>query len=354
MNHHLDYRIDYVNLFTPPKEDLPIIEHDYQIIIGKILAGKADELSEGDTMYLGACTKGSTAAKSWVPQYYGNHSPAKKKAFCFKLSYMTYVLNNYIVKGAQAYTAESIVKNTDLLKKQSFEEYIQQQINQYAGTSDKELSRMFDRDYNKNKAQWTNLAYRMLGIKSNHAAEFLKANIVVKVLKIDEKGSLQESSPLPTFSFKELLKEDNWEDSELHEYLSNTKFLFIVFHEQGSQYILKGCQLWNMPYADINKDVREVWQKTKEVLSTGVIITPIKQKSRVICKNNLPKSKENRVAHVRPHTTKSFYMLSDGTTYGNGTYSDADELPDGRLMTRQSFWINKSYLYSILKPSLKK
>lgn len=354
MNHHLDYRIDYVNLFTPPKEDLPIIEHDYQIIIGKIRAGKADELSEGDTMYLGACTKGSTAAKSWVPQYYGNHSPAKKRAFCFKVSYMTYVLNNYIVKGFKAYTAESIVKNTDLLKKQSFEEYIQKQINQYEGKSDIELSRMFEREYNKNKAQWTNLAYRMLGIKSNRAAEFLKANIVVKVLKINEKGILQESSPLPAFSFKGLLKEDNWEDSELHKYLSTTKFLFIVFRAQGSQYILKGCQLWNMPYADINKDVREVWQKAKEVLSTGVIITLKKQKSRVIFKNNLPKSKENRVAHVRPHSTKSFYMLPDGTTYGNGTYADADELPDGRLMTRQSFWINKSYLYSILKPSLKK
>lgn len=354
MNHHLDYRIDYVNLFTPPKEDLPIIEHDYQIIISKILAGKADELSEGDTMYLGACTKGTTAAKSWVPQYYGNHALAKKRAFCFKISYMTYVLNNYIVKGVKTYEAESIVKNTDLLKNQSFEEYIQKQINQYVGKSDIEISLMFNREYNKNKAQWISLAYRMLGIKSNQAAEFLKANIVVKVLKMNEKGNLQESSPLPAFSFKKLLEEDDWEDSELYKYLCNTKFLFVVFRAYGNQYILKGCQLWNMPYTDINKDVKEVWQKTRKVLSDGVIITPQKIKNGLIFKNNLPKAADNRVAHVRPHTKKRFFKLQDGFTYGEGSYSDSDELPDGRWMPRQSFWINKTYLYSILQPFLKK
>ena len=39
-------------------KDLLIIKHDYEIIINKIKAGKAHELSEGDTLYLGACRKG--------------------------------------------------------------------------------------------------------------------------------------------------------------------------------------------------------------------------------------------------------------------------------------------------------
>ena len=43
---NLDYRIGYARLFTPPEQDLKIIKHDYEIIISKIKAGKAHELSE--------------------------------------------------------------------------------------------------------------------------------------------------------------------------------------------------------------------------------------------------------------------------------------------------------------------
>lgn len=349
---NLDYRIDYVDLFSPPKEDLPIIQHDYKIIIDKIKAGKAQELSEGDTMYLGACTKGSTAAKSWVPQYYGTHELAKKRAYCFKISYMTYILNTYIVKGIKTYD-ESIIKDASILKTQSFEDYIQSKIDQYKGITDAELCQIFNREYNNNKAQWIDLAFRMLGIKSNRASEFQKANIVVKVLKFREHGAIRESSPLPPFRFKELLQEDELEDSELFNYLSGTKFLFVVFRAFGDKYILKGCQLWNMPYADLN-EVKKVWERTKSVIANGVIITPSQQQNgKIIFKNNLPKSRDNRVAHVRPHTSKTFMKFLDGTVYGNGTMADADELPDHRWMSKQSFWLNKSYLNSILNDSLK-
>ena len=107
-----------MKLFTPPAADIEIILNDYKIITDKIIAGKAHELSESDTMYLGACTKGANAEKSTVPQYYGNHEPARKRAFCFKVSYMTYILNNYVVKDVPM--AESIIDNPLLLKSKTF------------------------------------------------------------------------------------------------------------------------------------------------------------------------------------------------------------------------------------------
>ena len=139
----------------------------------------------------------------------------------------------------------------------------------------------------------------------------------------------------------------------MFNYLDETKFLFVVFRAKGDHYILKGCQLWNMPYHDINSDVKKVWENTRKVVSEGIILTPEKQKNGIVFKNNLPKSTENRIAHVRPHTSKRFFKLLDGTVYGNGSYSDSDQLPDGRWMPRQSFWLNKGYLLSILTPSLK-
>ena len=61
---YLTYLIKLVDDWKYPNQDLIIIKQDWELINQKIKDGKAHELSEGDTFYLGACTKGSTAAKS--------------------------------------------------------------------------------------------------------------------------------------------------------------------------------------------------------------------------------------------------------------------------------------------------
>ena len=48
----------YLYLFEQlPQKDRIIIENDYNTIINKIKTGHAEDISEGDTFYLGACTK---------------------------------------------------------------------------------------------------------------------------------------------------------------------------------------------------------------------------------------------------------------------------------------------------------
>src|SRR5699024_9892177 len=61
------------------EKDMEIIKSDYKIIINKIKAGKAHELSEADTMYLDAATKGATAKKSYQTQYYKNEKKDKQR-----------------------------------------------------------------------------------------------------------------------------------------------------------------------------------------------------------------------------------------------------------------------------------
>ena len=46
-------------------KDLEIIKSDWKIIHDKIVNGEAQNISEADTMYLGACTKGSDAESSY-------------------------------------------------------------------------------------------------------------------------------------------------------------------------------------------------------------------------------------------------------------------------------------------------
>lgn len=348
---NMDFQIDFVKLFTPSQKDLEIIKNDYKVIIEKIAAGKANEISESDTMYLGACTKGSTAEKSTVSQsYYAPDIKARKRAFCYKQPYMTYVLNNYLVPDKE--THESIIKDPKELQGKTFEKYIVSKINKYAGMTDKELCELFDREYNNNKAQWIDLAYRMLGIKSNRAEEFEKAQIVVKAIRLERDGTMRESSPLPAINFKKLVSED-WEESNLFTYFDETKFLFVVYKKTNDTYTLKGAQLWNMPYSDLNDTVHKGWEDIRKVIADGVVFTKVQQSNGVVIKNNLPKKDSNPIIHIRPHAQQTYYVFEDGETFGNGRLSDSDELPDGRRMTKQSFWLNNTYLVDQLEQRLK-
>lgn len=348
LNSNLLYKIGYVKLFTPPEEDLEIIKKDYDYIVNTIKDGRAHELSEGDTMYLGACTKGATAEKSTVPQYYGDNIPARKRAFCFKNSYMTYVLNHYIAGKS---SDNSILKDATGLKEKSFEEILSSIVGNYVGKSDKELCEKFGREYNNNKAQWNDLAYKILGIRDEHADEFEKANIKVKTIRIEENNTIRESMSFPPFKFLDLVEEE-YEDSALHDYFEETRLFFFVWKRDGDVYRVKGCLLWNMPHFDLDVTVRKEWEQYKRIIQYGVQFTKcVDNVGKVSFKNNLPNKSETEIIHVRPHATKAAYRFKDGKEYGN-VERDANVLPSGEYMTTQSFWINNNYILKQLKKFL--
>mgnify|MGYP001094042650 CR=1 FL=1 len=330
-------KILYVNLFTPPEEDLKIIIGDYDTIVNKIRSGNAHELSESDTLYLGACTKGATAEKSLRPQYYGDHTPAKKRNFCLKRQYMDYVLHTYVLRDAVP--CEKVILDAAALIERPFETVVTERISRHIGRSDQELCAEYGREYNNNKAQWIDLAYRMLGIHGNHAEEFVKANIVVKAIRLEENGNLRESMSFPPFRFLNLVSQE-WEDSDVYEYFSETKFLFVVYRRRGDVYILQSAKFWNMPAADLDNTVRAGWEAVRRAILEGVTFS-VGPGGTI--SNNLPGKNDNRIIHIRPHAAKSAYRLHNGITRGN-VERDANPLPDGQWMTTQSFWINNSYI----------
>lgn len=323
IKNRLDYKIDYVKLFSPPKEDVKIIEHDFYTIRKKILAGKAHELSEGDTLYLGAATKAATSDDRREQPF--SDIKAKPRAFSFKSSYMTHVLNNYIIPGKITY--EPIVKES---LEESFENYIVKKISAYRGYSVSDLCKKFEINYTKKpKNLEAMLAYRILGIKGNKAEEFEKANVVVKAIRIEHNNKIREHMSFPTFKYKELIEEE-WDESTFGDYLRETRFLFVVYkYDENGQLYLKGCQFWNIPYADLEGNVKDVWEGTKQVLIDGLEVNIVNGKYH----NNFPKASNNPVCHVRPHAKN---------------VQDTYELPDGRPYPKHCFWLNNSYILSQL------
>lgn len=346
----LDYSIDYVSLFSvmskQVKEDLIIIEDDYKKIVQKIRDGKAHELSEGDTKYLGACTKGSTAEKSLQPQYYNKEILAKRRAFSLKQSYMTYVLNHYIKGEIETYDpifSEEYLKNSD------FDTEVINKINKYIGKKEKDLYKLFNISTSV-KQKNNMLICRILGVKTKNAQEFEKANIEIKTIRVKKNGTPRESMSFPSFKIKEFIKED-FETSQVYNLFSEKRFLFVVFKEnEDEEYILLGTKFWNMPITELETIGYKEWLKYQNKFKNGINfnITTDKNGNFKIY-NDLPNKTETEIFHIRPHTSNTIYMIN-GKQYGKGILSsDGDELPNGDIITKQSFWLNDTYIEKIIK-----
>lgn len=328
-----------VILYKFPEEDLLIIQRDWSVISNKVKSGLAHELSEGDTLYLGACTKGITAEKSMVKQPFSDIL-AKQRAYSFKNSYMSYVLNNYVF-GSQP--TEKVIKDITVLQTQSFEDHIKNLFLPYIGKSQKDLITLLN--IKSSKATNYSIITSILKVNGNleKTEEFQKGNIIPKTIRIEANGTIKESMSFPAFNFSDF-DDLTWEESEFYDVLTESRFMFIIFSKidnTDQTSIFKGVYFWSMPSEDI-KEASLCWIRTKNIIKEGVklIATP----SGVI--NNLPKAIENRVAHVRPHASKSAYRFDNISI---GDLKDAYPLPDGRWMTKQCFWLNSSYVKSIFE-----
>jgi hypothetical protein len=128
---------------------------------------------------------------------------------------------------------------------------------------------------------------------------------------------------------------EEWEDSTFGNYLRETRFLFVVYKFNEDKVLrLRGCQFWNIPYEDLEIEVKSVWEKTEQVLMEGLHMEIIHGKYST----NFPKASENRVSHVRPHGQNQ---------------RDTYELPDGRVCPKQCFWLNNTYIYGQLSDEIR-
>ena len=308
-----DFRIDKAVLFSFPEEDLMIIEHDWETIMQKVRDGRAHEITEGDTLYLAACTKGANASS--VRKQPFSEIPAKQRAYSLKSTYMTQILRKYIFGIEED---ERIVKDWHALVHASFEEHLIERLSPYYGKTQRELKQLFEIE--KSPKNLNDIHGRIV-----QTDEFKKAGIVPKTIRVRRDGTIKECMSFPPFDFIKLSQETEWEESEFYNYLAPTKFLFVIFQENANgELVFERVQFWNIPVSDL-EEVGRVWKRTVDTICRGVVL---RETARGVS-NDLPKQSESRVAHVRPHA-------QDG--------QDRAKLPDGRMMTKQRFWLNNTYI----------
>ena len=323
----LDYVIKLVDAWNYPTTDLEIIKKDWRLIKQKIEDGKAHELSEGDTFYLGACTKGANASSTRNQPF--SNVPAKQRAYSLKQGYVNHIIASISTGAIGIYG--KLIPSVAVAKRQTIEEIVISKFKPYYNKTIKQILKKTGVKINTTaKSFYANLTKAILGIElDKEIEEFEKAEIIVKTVRLKENNLPKEDISFSNFKYQEIINEE-WDESNFKDILEH-KFLFVFFQFENAELVLRKVKFWNMPYADI-LEAERVWEQTKSIVQKGKIVREVKNGIRY---TNFPNKTFNPVSHVRPHAANA------ADTYPLPT---KDKLTKAKEYTKHCFWLNNTYV----------
>ena len=337
----LDLKFLFSLLWQLPEKDLIIIRNDYRTIMSKIESGNAHLLSEGDTMYLGACRKGQKG-DSLERQPFSDIG-APRRAWSLKTSYMRTLLEYIKRSGLKATMNHELavshpeeVVSLSQLHQHTFDEIILQRFSPHIGKNCNETFQFFNMPMTMAKQKYAIAANAIASDRKysnvNLTEEFEKAGLVMKTIRIEENGNINESMSFENIDYQEVYDCDNWTDSRLYELFSN-RFLFVVYKATGNilnlpegqenEYVLSDVFFWTMPQEDLSL-AEEYWNDIRRhVLDDNIT-------EGVFWKLN-----DKRKFHVRPK----------GKDGGERQISPAT---GERTAKKFCYWFNKDYVLNIV------
>lgn len=341
-----DFVFKIVRYWSFPDEDLKIIKDDWATIHQKIITGQAHTISEGDTFYLGACTKGAKGGQNKRKQY-GTDVLADQRAYSLKSKYLNTIILDALAhpemidKSAylssnqqqkiQRERAEitSIIQSVkDYAEGETFEQLIERKFSPYYGSTIYQIQTQLGVEFTTSpKAISNDVIHAILGVKSRRISEFEKADIQQKSIRLEPNGTLKESMSFSQIQYDDLMTEEVWEDSVWHNILTK-RFLFIIFRKGNDSDIknsvLEKVFFWTMPYQDLEK-AKIFWLDTRNKVRNGIF-------------NQFMTSKSNNICHVRPKA-KNAEDLMPTKLFG--------------LQKKKAYWLNRKYIVDIVSEYLK-
>jgi DNA mismatch repair protein MutH len=153
-------------------------------------------------------------------------------------------------------------------------------------------------------------------------------NLVIKSIRKNYNGKVVESVSFSSFKFEQIINE-TWNESTFLKQLNN-RFVFLIFSLKDNEYIFEKFIIWEPNIEEIS-EAKRIWLLTQKTISSGNII----KKYSNITENYFPKAKDSWFIHIRPHARNA-----------NDTYRlPVPDLLTGKTsFTKQSFWINASFL----------
>lgn len=313
-----------VSLWKPSDNDLVIIKNDWNLIVDKIKSGKAHELSEADTNYLGACPKGANSQDT-VNQPFSDIQ-AMRRAFSLKSSYMRFVYQSLLEQQEQliSITHDGNFENKI---KSLFSPYIGKPLSSFIAENHLETQRN-SKQFNKDIIE--EFLKNKLGGISVQLEEFQKANITLKTIVLQKNDKPRESMSFKQIQYKEIINEE-WDDFEINKIHQDGRFLWVVmkalkpYTKQSDlaleDIVIEKVMFWGMPYEDLQVYYKSLWEDTKQKIIKGDY-------------KNFLGAKNNPVGHIRPKARNS---------------KDLMETPQGTFEKKKCFWINADYIAKQIK-----
>lgn len=358
---NVDLKFLFAVLWKLPAKDLLIIRNDYETIINKIRNGQAHLLSEGDTIYLGACRKGSSGDALKTQPF--SEIKAKGRAFSLKPAYMRTILK-YLTDSEQKAVCnfrnvsfgEELV-TLKQLRKSSFEAIIKSRFRGFYGKNSYAIAKKLSVNPWHGKDKYFGAANAIAGKKKvsnvNRSEEFAKSGITMKTIRLEQSGLIIQSMSFENIDYQEIFECEEWEDSRLYE-IFTSRFMFVVFRntqkpimnhdyvdylkkenetrlqkgelskEKELSYVLEDVFFWTMSQNDLN-EAKKYWEDIREkVLADNIKV------------GQFWKISDKRKFHVRPKGLLSKYKDESPVT-GNKT---ADKL---------CYWFNNSFVREIVE-----
>lgn len=337
----VDLIFKIVRLWDFPEVDLKIIRDDWNKLHWKMAHGLAHEISEGDTLYLGACPKGSRAGAEMRKQFVDDAPLAQQRAYSIKPKYLNTIIfeslmhpemcDNVFLSETQKkkilqniQDASNLVNSLDEFNEgETFEELVERRFKPYFGKTIYEIEKMTGEEVSSSpKAISNSVIHAILGVKTPKIKEFEKANLQQKSIRLEPSGKLKESMVFSQIDYKGIVKEEVWEESVWYKTLTQ-RFLFIVFKKDISKddkkAILEKVFFWTMPHKDLMV-AEEFWKDTRNKIATDNF-------------DDFWKLSDHKICHVRPKAKD---------------HTDTTETVTGKMVLKKGYWLNAEYILDVI------
>ena len=344
--------------WSPPASDEPQLKTDWTKTRDMVVAKRAHELSESLGRYMGPCTKGVGGrfdATRDLVKLPGWTQPAKRRAFALKASYVAVQIRKELDPTAftRLSTPQTPMHKTEAL--------VLRLLHKLEGKTVAAACRSLGiKVSGRDKSLAARMLNATLGLAEGSSIEELeKEGVQVKTVHARPLGAKGRGTPLqpfeamsfPAVDFEELLDEEWSQNVGILEQLQ--RLLIIPTHSGGGKTaqgrrIIGRAFLWSPTTAQSDQIEREWNEIVSTVRSGGAAEKQVynadgSRKLRKTSKrripwvtNDLPGDGEGGIIHMRPHG------------------QDADDkvaVPGGRV-TRQSFWLNRSFTRRLLAANL--
>ena len=340
----IDLLFKLIRNWSIPQEDLRIFRDDWGVIHEKIASGRAHEIQEGDTFYLAACEKGSGAGVEMRNQP-GTSIKAQQRAYSIKKCYLDQIVleslsHPEMVSGIAVTEKKrlqilrkrqelgAVVRDAAVLEGVTFADYVIGRFREYIGLTARAIAARLSVDLSSPKSMSYSLCRAILGVREKRIAEFEKAGVVLKTIRLNYNGGLKEAMSFNTIKYCEIVDEEVWQNSEWYNILTR-KFFFVVFRKSrdgiDNEAVLEDVFFWSMPMSDLNK-ARDFWIDTRDKVRAGDY-------------EHFIKSTEHPICHVRPKADNA---------------QDVTETPQGGLAKKKCYWLNRSYVLDVVRRHMKR